>query len=259
MAGGYQESHEVLRKHGGTVHGLTDRLQGALDAARLVSMPADAYGILCQPFARLLNPLEDAGLDVLDGGVEGIPSYGETWNNVAAELTAIQEDLTDAVNSELSGWTGDEDSATRPNLCWRRSTWNRDVDHEQLAEVDDLRAYLTGDTQISSIIAFTRMAAQPALTDLIERTITAFSRCVTITAAERTDMPWQALRLDIADERLIYTIDYSPLLVQSELVETWAQTWIEYLDTLDPHGAIAPDADISVSYRRSLPEMLAVR
>ena len=152
-----------------------------------------------------------------------------------------------------------EDSATRPNLCWRRSTWNRDVDHEQLAEVDDLRAYLTGDTQISSIIAFTRMAAQPALTDLIERTITAFSRGVTITAAERTDMPWQALRLDIADERLIYTIDYSPLLVQSELVETWAQTWIEYLDTLDPHGAIAPDADISVSYRRSLPEMLAVR
>ena len=74
MAGGYQESHEVLRKHGGTVHGLTDRLQGALDAARLVSMPADAYGILCQPFARLLNPLEDAGLDVLDGGVEAMDS-----------------------------------------------------------------------------------------------------------------------------------------------------------------------------------------
>ncbi len=152
----------------------------------------------------------------------------------------------------------DEDSATRPNLCWRRSTWNRDVDHKQLAEAIDLRTYLNGDTQISSIITFTRMAAQPALTDLIERTITAFSRGVTIAAAERTDMPWQALRLDIADDRLIYTIDYSPLLVQSELVETWAQTWIEYLDKLDPHGAIAPDADISVSYRRSLPEMLAV-
>jgi hypothetical protein len=32
------------------------------------------------------------------------------------------------------------------------------------------------------------MAAQPALTDLIERTITAFSRGVTITAAEGSSL-----------------------------------------------------------------------
>lgn len=153
----------------------------------------------------------------------------------------------------------DEDSATRPNLCWRRSEWNRNVDHEQLAEATDVRAYPPGDTQISSIITFTRIAAQPALTDLIERTITEFSHGVTITAAERTDILWQALQLDIADDRLIYTIDYSPLLVQSERVETWADAWIKFLGKLDPHDAITPDADIIVSYRRSLPEMLAVR
>ncbi len=56
MAGGYQESHEVLRKHGGTVHGLTDRLQGALDAARLVSMPEDTYGILHRSGRRPRRP-----------------------------------------------------------------------------------------------------------------------------------------------------------------------------------------------------------
>lgn len=153
----------------------------------------------------------------------------------------------------------DEDSATRPNLCWRRSTWNRDIDHEQLAEATDLRTYLTGDTQISSAIAFTRMAVQPALTDLIEQTITTFAHGMTITAAERAEMTWQTLRLDIADDRLICTIDYSPLLARSEQVETWAQTWIEYLDKLDAYETIQPDADIAVSYRRSLPEMLAVR
>jgi hypothetical protein len=153
----------------------------------------------------------------------------------------------------------EEDSATRPNLCWRRSEWNRNVDHKQLAEATDLRAYLTGDTQISSIIAFTRMAAQPALTGLIERTIAEFSHGVTITAAERPDMPWEALQLDIADDRLIWTIDYSPLIVQSEQVERWSHTWIEFFDKLDPHDAIAPDGDIIVSYRRSLPEMLAAR
>jgi hypothetical protein len=161
---------------------------------------------------------------------------------------------------------GEEDSATRPNLCWRRSEWNRNVDHKQLAEATDLHAYLTGDTQISSIIAFTRMAAQPALTGLIERTIAEFSHGVTITAAERPDMPWEALQLDIADDRLIiaddrliWTIDYSPLIVQSEQVERWSHTWIEFFDKLDPHDAIAPDGDIIVSYRRSLPEMLAAR
>lgn len=153
----------------------------------------------------------------------------------------------------------EEDSETRPDLCWRRSEWNRDVDHEQLGEATDLRAYLTGDTQISSVISFTRMASQPALADLVERTITDFSRGVTITAARRADMPWKELQLDIADDRLIYTIDYSPLLAQSEHVETWAHTWIEFFDKLGPPDDIAPDGDITVSYRRSLPELLAVR
>lgn len=153
----------------------------------------------------------------------------------------------------------DESSATRPNLCWRQSAWNQDIDHDQLAEATDLRAYLAGDTQITSTIAFTKKAAQPALTALAERTIAQFSDGVTITAATRHDMLWEQLQLDIADDRLIYTIDYSPLLARSEQVETWAQAWIEYFAKLDPHNVIMPDADITVSYRRSFPEMIAVR
>lgn len=42
MAGGYQESHEVLRKHGGTVHGLTDRLQGVTNPSEWKTAPASA-------------------------------------------------------------------------------------------------------------------------------------------------------------------------------------------------------------------------
>lgn len=98
-----------------------------------------------------------------------------------------------------------------------------------------------------------------ALIGLAERTITEFSHGVTLMAAKRTDTPWQALQFDIADDRLIWTIDYSSLLVQSEWVERLAHAWIELFDKLDPHDAIAPDGDIIVSYRRSLPEMLAAR
>ncbi len=42
MAGGYQESHEVLRKHGGTVHGLTDRLQGVTNPSEWKTAPTSA-------------------------------------------------------------------------------------------------------------------------------------------------------------------------------------------------------------------------
>lgn len=196
-----------------------------------------------------------ADITLMSAEFGGYKLVFEPWVSLLVDAGSIAK----FVGVYRLAFNSEEGSVTRPNLCWRRSEWKRDVDHEQLAEATDLRDYLTGDTQISSVIAFTRTADQPELTGLIERTITEFSQGVTITAAKRPDMRWQALQLDIADERLICAIDYSPLLAQSEQVETWAQTWIEYLDKLDPHDAIAPDADIIVSYRRSLPEMLAVR
>lgn len=40
-------------------------LAQALDAARQVSMPSDAYGVLCQPSTVLLRPIEQWELDML--------------------------------------------------------------------------------------------------------------------------------------------------------------------------------------------------
>jgi hypothetical protein len=70
-----------------------------------------------------VGPLQEV-LDDLAGDPPTIRSYGETWNNVAAELTAIQDDLADAVNSELSGWTGDAADAYREASAGRTEALN---------------------------------------------------------------------------------------------------------------------------------------
>ncbi|PSL56995.1 excreted virulence factor EspC (type VII ESX diderm) [Saccharothrix carnea] len=52
-----------VREHAGQVRGQGGVLAQALDAARQVSMSADAYGVLCRPFTLMLDPLEKWGVE----------------------------------------------------------------------------------------------------------------------------------------------------------------------------------------------------
>jgi hypothetical protein len=62
---GYEVLTDELLSHAGKVEALTDRLRTAVDAANTVTMDNSAYGVVCQPFALLLQPFEELGVRTL--------------------------------------------------------------------------------------------------------------------------------------------------------------------------------------------------
>ncbi|MBY8852574.1 hypothetical protein K7G98_31835 [Saccharothrix sp. MB29] len=73
--------------------------QGAVDAARTVSMPTDAYGIICQPFRMMLDPVEQWGLDALQGAVEAMEAAGESVRNTVAQYREMEDAVRDSFGS----------------------------------------------------------------------------------------------------------------------------------------------------------------
>lgn len=76
-----------LDAHAKQIDGIADSLKGAVDAAQQVSMPTDAYGILCQPFRMMLDPVEQFGIDSLNKAVEAATAVA---NNVRSASNAYQ-------------------------------------------------------------------------------------------------------------------------------------------------------------------------
>jgi ABC-type transporter Mla subunit MlaD len=84
---------ETLDAHRKQLDDLTERLRGAVDAAKTVSMPTDAYGILCQPFRMLLDPVEQWGLDSLGTAVEAMDSAATNVNDTVKQYRAQDESV----------------------------------------------------------------------------------------------------------------------------------------------------------------------
>ena len=62
---GYDVLTTELDTHAHTVDGLAERLQTAVAAAKQVTMDNSAYGVICQPFALMLDPFEQMGVQAL--------------------------------------------------------------------------------------------------------------------------------------------------------------------------------------------------
>ncbi|MEU4525841.1 type VII secretion target [Amycolatopsis sp. NPDC024027] len=62
---GYEVLTEELGTHAGKVDALAQRLEAAVGAAQQVTMDNSAYGVICQPFAMLLDPFEQRGVEAL--------------------------------------------------------------------------------------------------------------------------------------------------------------------------------------------------
>ncbi|KOX19207.1 hypothetical protein ADK67_34240 [Saccharothrix sp. NRRL B-16348] len=82
---GYEAVTGEISALAGRVEGLADRLRTAADAARTVAMNDSAYGVVCQPFAMLLQPFEDMGVDALS-------KAAETVSDNAAKLRETSRD-----------------------------------------------------------------------------------------------------------------------------------------------------------------------
>ena len=94
MAGGYEVITDALVAHATSLGRVHDQLATALDAAQQVSMPRDAYGVICQFFPPMIDPIEQSGVDALSASVE---SVNDTIGAVNA--TARDYDTVDTTNA----------------------------------------------------------------------------------------------------------------------------------------------------------------
>jgi uncharacterized protein YukE len=69
---GYEVLTDELGTHAGRVDALADRLQAAVAAAQQVSMDNSAYGVICQPFALLVDPFEQMGVQALQKAQDSV-------------------------------------------------------------------------------------------------------------------------------------------------------------------------------------------
>ncbi|MGW5053768.1 type VII secretion target [Actinokineospora sp. NPDC004072] len=82
---GYDVLTGELDAHAGKVSALASRLAGAVDAANTVTMDNSAYGVVCQPFALLLQPFEEMGVRALQQAAQAVEeSVGKVRETVTA-------------------------------------------------------------------------------------------------------------------------------------------------------------------------------
>lgn len=86
---------DELREHASGVDEVIDRLDTAVEAAQQVSLDNDAYGILCRPFAWMLDPVEQYGIDTLKQAVEGMRDTAENVRGAAEDYESVDQDNSD--------------------------------------------------------------------------------------------------------------------------------------------------------------------
>jgi uncharacterized protein YukE len=84
---GYQVLTGELEAHAGKVEGFTERLRTAVDAARQVTMNDSAYGIVCRPFAMMLQPFEELGVRTLQQGADALVDTARNVRETARGYT----------------------------------------------------------------------------------------------------------------------------------------------------------------------------
>ncbi|GAA0228767.1 type VII secretion target [Saccharothrix mutabilis subsp. mutabilis] len=93
---GYEIVSDTLDAHGKELADLSSRIQTAIDAARTVSMPTDAYGIICQPFRMMLDPVEQWGLDALGEAVAAMEASGREVKNTVEQYREMEDSISDS-------------------------------------------------------------------------------------------------------------------------------------------------------------------
>lgn len=84
---GYEVLTGELDAHAGKVDAFTDRMRTASDAANQVTMNDSAYGVLCQPFAAMLQPFEELGVRALRQGCDALAETARKVRDTSAGYT----------------------------------------------------------------------------------------------------------------------------------------------------------------------------
>jgi hypothetical protein len=142
-----------------------------------------------------------------------------------------------------------------PIWCLRKSEWLRQTDLEQSSGTDDLGGYLSSGPQVATRLVFADRATHPELDGVMHRVLTAVSAGITVVPIQPRTSQWQFVDLDLADDRLRCSIQYSPLIARSESLEAVLPPWLNQVDELLGRDGLAPDGKVTLSIRRSVPEL----
>jgi excreted virulence factor EspC (type VII ESX diderm) len=88
-----------LEAHARQLDALGDALQQAADAANQVSMPTDAYGILCQPFRMMLDPVEEYGINALKDTVTAMDAQAQKVRDAAKAYQSYEGDVAGSMKA----------------------------------------------------------------------------------------------------------------------------------------------------------------
>jgi hypothetical protein len=91
MADRYEVLIEALREHAKKVDGVADRLVRAVDAAREMNLPTDAYGFYCQTLPMMLNPLQQMGTTALDSSAKRLSATAVNVRATAVDYADIDD------------------------------------------------------------------------------------------------------------------------------------------------------------------------
>ena len=97
-SGGYEVLTAALAGHAGNVGSLCERLDQAVDAAREVSLPTDAYGVFCQLLPALLNPLQHSGVGALESTAQRLSTTADSIKGTARDYAATDDGATLALH-----------------------------------------------------------------------------------------------------------------------------------------------------------------
>ena len=88
-----------LEAHARQLDGIADALQQAVDAANQVSMPTDAYGILCQPFRMMLDPVENYGVTALRDTVTAMDAQAQKVRDAAKAYDSYENEAAGSMKA----------------------------------------------------------------------------------------------------------------------------------------------------------------
>ncbi|MEV6494316.1 hypothetical protein AB0M20_37710 [Actinoplanes sp. NPDC051633] len=138
-------------------------VSAGLDGLALISDPAGAllqYGIAW--LIEHVKPLSEA-LDWLAGDPAQIAAHAQTWRNAAAALREESEQLTRAVRTDVSGWTGSAAEA------YQRWAAQRALALTALASGSDTMALVTEGA--GALIGTVRLMVRDAVATVVSRLV----------------------------------------------------------------------------------------
>jgi hypothetical protein len=167
--------------------------------------------------------------------------------------------LTGVYRTDSSSGDDEESNGLAlPIWCLRRSDWFREADLEQIRGAADLSEYLTSGPQLTHRFVFANRITHPEIDGVMNGVLAVLGSGITVSPAGLRTAEWQLVDLDIADDQLICRIEYSPLIAQSESLEATLPSWLNKIDKLLERDGLSPDGEITISIRRSVPELTRV-